>query len=132
MRAFTPEGIGNFWSVSPDGDHVAVTAASGVEIHSVSGGQTPQKVPGLSGPQVLVAWIDRGLLVYDEPNPSALGKVLLIDPVTGARQTWREILPRDPSGIMNMGALVVTPDGGSYAYWWFRALSDLYLGSELI
>ena len=30
-----------------------------------------------------------------------------------------------------MGALVVTPDGRSYAYWWFRALSDLYLGSGL-
>ena len=57
--------------------------------------------------------------------------MLLIDPVTGARQTWREILPRDPSGIMSMGALVVTPDGGSYAYWWTRAVSDLYLGSGL-
>jgi len=90
-----------------------------------------QQVPGLTGAQVLVAWIERGLLVHDEPNPNALGKVLLIDPQTGARQTWREMLPRDPSGIMNMGALVVTPDGRSYAYWWFRAVSDLYLGSDL-
>jgi hypothetical protein len=32
---------------------------------------------------------------------------------------------------MNMGALVVMPDGGSYACWWFRALSDLCLGSGL-
>jgi len=32
---------------------------------------------------------------------------------------------------MSMGALVVTPDGGSYAYWWTRAVSDLYLGSGL-
>ena len=131
MRAFTPEGVGPFWAVSPDGHRVAASAASGLEIHSVSGGQPPKQVPGLSGPQVIVAWIDRGLLVYEEPDPSALGKVLLIDPETGARETWREILPRDPSGIMNMGALVVTPDGGSYAYWWFRALSDLYLGSGL-
>jgi hypothetical protein len=64
-------------------------------------------------------------------DPNALGKVLLIDPQTGVRQTWKEIVPRDPAGIMNMGALVVTPDGRSYAYWWSRALSDLYLGNGL-
>lgn len=130
MRAFTPEGVGFFWSVSPDGTRAAVTG-SGIEIHSVSGSQQVQRVPGLSGPQILTGWIERGLIVYDEPDPSALGKVLLIDPQTGVRQTWKEILPRDPAGIMNMGALVVTPDGGSYAYWWSRALSDLYLGSGL-
>ena len=33
----------------------------------------------------------------------------------------------DAAGIMNTGNLVVTPDGRSYAYWWHRALSDLYL-----
>jgi len=131
MRAFTPEGVGISWSLSPDGRRVAAAAASGIEVHSIGGDQDPQKVPAVSGPQVVVGWVDRGLLVYDGPDPFALGKVLLIDPVTGARQTWREILPRDPSGIMSMGALVVTPDGGSYAYWWTRAVSDLYLGSGL-
>jgi hypothetical protein len=28
---------------------------------------------------------------------------------------------------MNVFALMVTPDGRSYAYGWHRALSDLYL-----
>lgn len=96
MRAFTPEGVGISWSLSPDGRRVAAAAASGIEVHSIGGDQDPQKVPAVSGPQVVVGWVDRGLLVYDGPDPFALGKVLLIDPVTGARQTWREILPPDP------------------------------------
>ena len=103
MRAFTPEGVGISWSLSPDGRRVAAAAASGIEVHSIGGDQDPQKVPAVSGPQVVLGWVDRGLLVYDGPDPFALGKVLLIDPVTGARQTWREILPPDPSGIMSMG-----------------------------
>jgi hypothetical protein len=74
-----------------------------------------------------IGWIDCGLLFSDDPNPLALRRVLLVDPMTGERQLWKEILPRDPAGIMNMGSLVVTPDGRSYCYWRFHAVSDLYL-----
>ena len=84
-------------------------------------------MPGLPASNRLMAWIDDGLLVSDSPNPNALNKVFQVNPVTGARQLWREILPPDASGIMNVYALLVTPDGRSDAYGWHRALSDLFL-----
>jgi hypothetical protein len=78
-----------------------------------------------------VTWIERGLLVQEGSEALAILRIFLVDPQTGARSLWKELLPRDTGGIMNVGALVVTPDGRSYAYWWARALSDLYLGSLL-
>jgi hypothetical protein len=126
--AITPEGmaIGFAWAVSPDGRMVAVASDRGVELHPLAGGQ-PRTVPGVTASNQLLAWIDQGLLVSDSPNPYALNKVYQVNPVTGARQLWREILPLDAAGIMNVYALLVTPDGRSYAYGWHRALSDLFL-----
>jgi hypothetical protein len=71
------------------------------------------------------------LLVSEDPDPSALGRVLLVDPVSGQRAFWKELRPPNPAGIMHMAGLVVTPDGRSYAYFWFRAVSDLYLVDAL-
>ena len=57
------------------------------------------------------------------------GTVWRVDPATGRRDTWANIQPQDPAGIMNLdlGTLVVTPDGRHYGYTWHRAESDLYL-----
>jgi len=129
MRPFTPEIPNSSWAVSPDGTRAAVASGSKVEIHFVSGNQAPQSVPNLNSPQSLITWIERGLLVHEGTDPAALGRVFLIDVRTGSRTLWKEILPRDPAGIMSMVNLVVTPDGLSYAYWWARALSDLYLAT---
>jgi hypothetical protein len=128
MRPFTPE-VGGSWAVSPDGTRAALANGSTVEIHFVSGNQSTQKVPNLSGPQALVTWIERGLLVHEGTDQAALGRVFLVNVQTGTRTLWKEILPRDPGGIMSLSNLVVTPDGQSYAYWWARALSDLYLAA---
>jgi eukaryotic-like serine/threonine-protein kinase len=128
LNTIMPEGIavGPVWALSPDGAMVAIASDKGVELHPLHGG-LPRTVRGLAAQDRLLAWIEDGLLVSDTPNPLALSKVFRVDPVTGARRIWREILPRDPAGIMIVRSLVVTPDGRSYAYAWHRALSDLYL-----
>ncbi len=48
---------------------------------------------------------------------------------SGNRDTWADIQPQDPSGVMSLdlSMLVVTPDGRGYGYNWHRATSDLYL-----
>ena len=126
--AITPEGvaIGFVWAVSPDGQMVAVASDRGVEVYPLDDRQ-PRAVPGLPASDLLLAWIHDGLLVSDNPIPTALSKVFLVNPVTGARRLWKEIVPRDAAGIMNVFSLLVTPDGRSYAYGWHRALSDLFL-----
>jgi dipeptidyl aminopeptidase/acylaminoacyl peptidase len=123
--AMTPEqiSIGPSWVVSPDGTTVATISDSGLNLHPVGGGAARQ-VPALTGRERLHGWITDGLLVSE---PQALSRVLRVDPLTGQRQVWKEIQPRDPAGLMNVNPLVTTPDGRAYAYSWHRALSDLYL-----
>jgi hypothetical protein len=84
-------------------------------------------VPGLSAVSTVAGWIDRGLLVSEDPE--AGGVLYLVDPDTGQRETWLDIEPPDPAGIMNLNhtTLVVTPDGRAYGYGWHRATSDLYV-----
>jgi hypothetical protein len=128
LQPVTPQGVAvaGAWALSPDGASVAVATESAIDVYPVGGG-SPRAVPGLTVRDRLVGWIESGFLVSGDPNPFALEKVILVDPVSGRRAAWKEFRPPDPAGIMNMGVLQVTPDGRSYAYWWFRAVSDLYL-----
>ena len=84
-------------------------------------------MPGGADGWTVLGWIESGLLVSE--NPLAGGTVLRVDPATGRSDTWADIQPQDPSGIMSLdlSMLVVTPDGRGYGYNWHRATSDLYL-----
>jgi dipeptidyl aminopeptidase/acylaminoacyl peptidase len=125
----TPEGVAvdPSWALSPDGSMLALRTVNSIEIHPVARAGAPRLVPGTSGSDRLVGWIEEGLLVSN--NPAESGAVVRTDPVTGRRAVWKNIAVRDSTGIMNvnMGSLVVTPDGRSYGYNWHRAISDLYI-----
>jgi hypothetical protein len=128
-RAVTPESLAvgyNAWAVSPDGAMVAVSAGRRLELFPLAGG-TPRAVPGTGERSRVVGWILGGLLISEDPAGGGL--VQRVDPVTGRRESWADIKPRDPAGIMSLdlGSLVVTPDGRGYGYSWHRAISDLYL-----
>lgn len=126
-RAITPAGqIPGSWAVAPDGSAVAVTHPEAEpRIYPIEGGE-PRGMAGLTDRDRVGAWIEKGLLVSDGETADTF---FLVDPISGRRERWRKTVPSDAAGIMNTGNLVVTPDGGSYAYWWHRALSDLYLVS---
>ena len=128
-RPVTPDGLDvgyTGWAVSPDGAMFAVSSGESVELFPIAGGGA-RRVPGVSEARTVVGWIERGLLVSEDPRGG--GIVFLVDPATGRSETWADIPPRDPAGIMNLnlGTLVTTPDGRGYGYTWHRAMSDLYL-----
>jgi hypothetical protein len=54
-------------------------------------------------------------------------KIYQLDVVTGQRALWKELRPSDPAGVLNVGPIVITPDGKSYVYSYRRSLKDLYL-----
>jgi Tol biopolymer transport system component len=129
MQPVTPEGlrVGRFsWAVSPDGAMVAVSTQQGVELFPLADG-VARHVPESSARWNVVGWIESGLLISEEPV--AGGVVHRVDPATGQRDTWANLQPQDPAGIMtlDLNGLVVTPDGRNYGYTWHRAISDLYL-----
>jgi hypothetical protein len=125
----TPEGlaIGALrWVSSPDGSMVAVSTPNGPELFPIAGGSA-RRVPGTTGRSRVVGWIVSGLLISDDPL--AGGQVDRVDPATGRRDTWADLQPQDPAGIMSLdlSMLVTTPDGRGYGYTWHRATSDLFL-----
>jgi tRNA A-37 threonylcarbamoyl transferase component Bud32 len=126
VQPVTPEGVPltGSWAVAPGGDRVAITTTDGVSVFPMSGG-AGRAVPATSGRSV-AGWIQQGLLLTGDAESSVVYRV---DPDTGAGDTWTDVSPQDPAGIMNLevNALAVTPDGRGYGYRWHRATSDLYL-----
>jgi len=127
LDAITPEGGRAYssWALSPDGRWVALASDHGVDVYPVSGGEA-RAVPGPTLLRVL-GWIEGGLLVAEDPNGAALGRVIQVDPATGGRRVWKDVRPRDPGGILSMFSFAATPDGRSHGYTWARATSNLYL-----
>jgi eukaryotic-like serine/threonine-protein kinase len=127
----SPEGVGAS-VLSPDGKRMASSLRpAGIQLYPVAGGQSSE-VPGTSPRDLLLAWLDDGLLV-SQPSNAAVprGSVQVVDPVSGARRPWHNILPRDAAGIMLMAAFRATPDGRTRVYTWHRALGSLYLATGL-
>ena len=87
---------------------------------------------GAVGSGVPIGWIRDGLLIRRPGDPRApRGEVYRVDVRTGELEAWKNILPRDPAGIMVLVSFKVTPDGRSCAYSWHRALSNLYVADGL-
>jgi hypothetical protein len=126
----TPEGVVT-WVVSPDGSLIAVTGiGKGIQIYPVDG-SAPRALPGMSGTENPIAWINDGVLINPLDGSTPMGEVRLVNPTTGQQTRWADILPQDRAGIMVLVALRATPDGRTRAYTWHRALSDLYLADGL-
>jgi eukaryotic-like serine/threonine-protein kinase len=129
LKPLTPEGVGEwYWVVSPDRSTIAVQGPGpAIRLYPVDGSAVTD-VPRLTGAERPVGWIRDGLLIIRPGDPdSPLGEVYRVDLRTGRQESWRNILPSDRAGIMNLNTIRVTPDGRSFAYTWHRALSDLYV-----
>jgi hypothetical protein len=131
VAAITPEALSIAdmgWRPSPDGRAVAVATSTGPRIFSVAApGGDGVAVPGAAVNATPVGWIDRGLLLSDDPMVTA--PITLVNPQTGASEPWLDIQPSDPAGLMSLDlyTFVVTPDGRGYGYTWHRATSDLFV-----
>ena len=128
----TPEGA-SAWAVSPNGAMVAVGAASGIDLYPVTGdGSAPRPLNGMTGAEWPIGWVNDGLLIMRRSDRTVSeGAVWLVNVETGEQRAWANILPQDRAGVMVLVSFRVTPDGGSRAYTWHRALSDLYLAEGL-
>jgi len=125
-RAITPENVGGTL-VTPDSTRVlGRTADRHFFFFPVDGG-APQPVTALRGGDVPIRFAADGVSVYVGTFgriPALLEKVNVL---TGARTTVRELRPADPSGLINIGPVFVTPDEKTLVYSYTRLLSDLYV-----
>jgi len=130
-RPLSPEGV-TAWVVSPEGSTIAARGPDRtIRLYPVDGSAS-RDVPGLTGRETPVGWIADGLLITRPVDPeSPLGEVYRVDLKSGRQESWKNILPRDRAGVMALVRFCVTPDGGSQAYTWHRALSNLYIAEGL-
>jgi eukaryotic-like serine/threonine-protein kinase len=121
-------GAGYFWNpISPDGRWAAIpNPHGGFSIRSLAGEPVPAG-PALESGEYPIRWTPdgRGLYVFRENGRRFEIKVL--DQATGKRASQRVVESEDPAGLICFGPVLVTADGGAYAYNYFRILSDLYV-----
>jgi hypothetical protein len=114
-------------AVSPDGKFaVAFGPDKKVYLYPLAGGE-PQLVPGISPGERLAGWSGDGLFLYVFRLGELPAKVSRVEIATGKRELWKTLMPADAAGISSITRICPTPDGKSYAYTYFRTLSDLYL-----
>jgi Tol biopolymer transport system component len=131
-RAISPEGTTLPYgrSVSPDGRLVVGKDPDGrFRLYPVEGG-IAQLITGLAPGEIPVGWIRNGRSLLVRHARGMPATIFLLDLSTGRRQVWRELTPADMAGvwgIWGIGQILITPDTRSYAYGFFRTLSDLYV-----
>ena len=131
-RAISPEGVGNpFPTVSPDGKSVVATGPDGrVAVYPTEPGE-PRPVPGLEPDDTPLSWSRDGNAIFVYRPSGPLLRVELVDVRTGRRTLWKEIRPPDPSGVDQVGPILIAPDESSYVYSYRRALDELYLATGM-
>jgi hypothetical protein len=71
----------------------------------------------------------RELFVARSEETPPLGE--RVESATGRARPWTGMRRNTPSGLFGQHGFLVTPDGQSYAYSYFRIMSDLYLATGL-
>ena len=130
-RRALPDGFHLFFygsTVSPDGKLVAIAGpGQKLMLIPIEGGE-PRPVPGVERFEAPVGWSEDQRFLYVFGHPAELpGKIHRIDLVSGRRELWKEIMPRDPAAFGGFGNVTLTPDRKAYAYNLNRIFSTLYL-----
>jgi hypothetical protein len=117
--------------VSPDGLTAVLQDAEGRHVLVPTGGGEPRPAPGLEPADQPLRWTadSRSLFAYRPGEVPA--RVFRVDLASGRREPWLTLAPADLSGVLAVGPVLLTPDGGAYVYGYRRTLSDLYAVSGL-
>jgi len=126
----TPRAIGseNYFgrAISPDGRFIAARDIKRAGFLIPTEGGDPRPVPGgpLEGRILSFDSAGTGLFLASFDMPL---RITRRDIASGRSEPWRQIDVADPAGFMQYNDVVITPDGKSYAYTFWRALSRLYV-----
>ncbi len=125
-RAITPENVSGT-QITPDGRYVLGRDSDRkFHLYPVSGG-APLPVPALKFGDVPTRFTADGRALFVASFGKVPAMLYKVDLTTGGRTLSREAMPADPSGLINVGPIFVTPDGATTVYSYTRLLSDLYV-----
>jgi len=90
-----------------------------------------QPIPGLTPNNFIVGWSIDSRIFYVGTAGQIPQIIERYDRETGAREPFLELMPSSPAGLINIGPVMIAPDGDAYLYSYRRYLSTLYLGEGL-
>ena len=125
-RPITPEGTAGTL-VSPDGKYVlALDAQNKRWLYPLAGGDPQPVSAALKDTETVVSWEADGqsVLVGERGFPFKVSRVYLN---STRRDEVRTVSPSDAAGIVTLGGIRFSADRKSYAYSYYRILSDLYV-----
>jgi serine/threonine protein kinase len=121
----TPDGM-TAALVSPDAKYATAVVGGKLDLLPTQGGH-PRPIADLDTDESVVQWSgdSRFLFLRKLENPSSM-RITRLDVATSRRELWRELKTPDPVGVQ-IGQMVMTPDGTAYAYSFQRDIVTLYL-----
>jgi Tol biopolymer transport system component len=119
--------------VSPDGKLLAgISSTDGYVLYPVGGGDN-QPIRGMFPEDDLIQWSADGRFLYVRGQGDTSLEFFRVNLANGRRERWKSIEPADPVGLIGIqsAAMHITPDGKSYAYSYWKTLTELYLVDNL-
>jgi eukaryotic-like serine/threonine-protein kinase len=132
VKAISPEGVnGSLLALSPDGKQVALVGPDQKPAMLIVDSGEMRSVPGLEVGDAPIAWTTDGRSLFVYRLGEVPATVYKLELATGHKQLWKQLVPPDVSGVTDISAILITPDGNNFVYEYGRTLSDLYLVNDL-
>ncbi len=117
--------LGNL--ITPDGKRVLCrTPDRRYFFYPVDGG-APEPVKAVQGGDVPIRFSADGRTLYVATFGRIPAMVTKIDLASGTRTPFREVVPADRSGLINVGPVLLTPDASTMVYSYTRLLTDVFI-----
>jgi len=89
-------------------------------------------VRGLEPDERPIQWSHDGRLLYVRRMGELPANVHRVNIATGERELWKTLMPADPTGVTNIGSIVLTRNGLYYGYSCTRVVSsELYVAEGI-
>jgi len=131
-RPISSEGVNSsLIAVSPDGGQIAMVGPDKrPALLPINGGDS-KPVPGLDAGDAPIGWTADGRAIFAYHLGEVPATVYKVDVANGHKQQWKQLVPPDVSGVTDISAIFITPDGNNFVYEYGRTLSDLYLVNDV-
>jgi len=125
----TSEGV-DASHVSPDGKYLTVSTAGRLSLFPIGGQSRP--IANLDPGEFVIRWSSDGRYLFLRKLVApAVVNIDRLDVVSGRKELWKQLKAPDAVGVQ-IGSVVMTPDGNSYAYSFQRETVTLYLAAGLL
>jgi dipeptidyl aminopeptidase/acylaminoacyl peptidase len=118
---------------APDGKTVAAVGPEHrIRLYPVDGG-VPRPLPIARAGEFPLVWSADGRWLYVRENPDSEPplRISRIELATGRRESWKELMPADRSGLSVIGHVALAPDGETYAYSYDQNFSQLFVAEGI-